>query len=289
MSSLSKSTKVEARVGPTSSKSKMSKPLTASSKQKLPSSGDPTPSLSSMSKYNLHLQSNGWRIGNVEIAKGYEEYLVKSSFVKMFIRKDGVEDVVKEENDVDDVGSSKDTTRESKFTILTEDLECSSSSDDKDGENNDDVRNNDNENSGSDTSSDEDHGDKNENVIKNNNNDDDLSITISSDSEDEGRQTNVKTSSSTRSTNVTKKINTNTSTDNLKLFYEDYEGAGKTRKIRCNLCPGRRVLRWKSFPKHIRNVHEIHERQVCEFCEKDFAYSHFAKHRRACQKKGAGS
>ena len=260
-SAMSKSTKVEARVGPTSSKSKMSKPLTASSKQKLPSSGDPTPSLSSMSKYNLHLQSNGWRIGNVEIAKGYEEYLVKSSFVKMFIRKDGVEDVVTEENDVDDVGSSKDTTRESKFTILTEDLECSSSSEDKDGENNDDIWNNNNENSGSDTSSDEDHGDTN--AIKNNNNDDDLSITISSDSEDEGRQTNVETSSSTRSTNVPKKINTQISTDNLKLFYQDYEGAGETRKIRCNLCPGRRVLRWKSFPKHIRNVHEGHERQVC--------------------------
>ena len=166
-------------------------------------------------------------------------------------------------------------------------LQWSSSSEDKDSENNDDVRNNDNENSGSDTSSNEDHGDTNAIKTKSNNND--LSITISSDSEDEGRQTNVKTSSSTRSTNVTKKINTNTSTDNLKLFYEDYEGAGKTRKIRCNLCPGRKVLRWKSFPKHIRNVHEIHERQVCEFCEKDFAYSHFAKHRRACQKKGAGS
>ena len=105
-SAMSKSTKVEVRAGPTSFKTKMSKLLTASSKQKQPASCDPTPSLSSMSKYNLHLQSNGWRIGNVEIVKGYEEYLVKSSFEKMFIRRNGVEDVVKEENDVDDVGSS---------------------------------------------------------------------------------------------------------------------------------------------------------------------------------------
>ena len=59
-----------------------------------------------MSKYNLHLQSNGWRIGIVEIDKGYVEYLIKYSFVKIFIRKVDVEDVVKEENDVDDVWSS---------------------------------------------------------------------------------------------------------------------------------------------------------------------------------------
>ena len=56
-----------------------------------------------MSKYNLHLQSNGWRIGIVEIDKGYVEYLIKYSYVKIFIRKVDVEDVVKEENYVDDV------------------------------------------------------------------------------------------------------------------------------------------------------------------------------------------
>ena len=104
----------------------------------------------------------------------------------MFIRKEGVKEV-KEEKDIDDVGNSTDTTRESKFTLLAEDLEFSKTSEDKDGENIDDVRNNDNENIDSDTFTDEDH--RETNAIKINNNNDDLFITISSDLEDEGKET----------------------------------------------------------------------------------------------------
>ena len=183
----------------------------------------------------------------------------------MFIRKEGVKEV-KEEKDIDDVGNSTDTTRESKFTLLAEDLEFSKTSEDKDGENIDDVRNNDNENIDSDTFTDEDH--RETNAIKINNNNDDLFITISSDLEDEGKET----FSSCWSTNIQKKLNTKTSTVSLKCFYEHYKGTVEKRKIHCRLCLGSNILQYKSFPKHIKNVHERHEKQKCEICHKDFAY-----------------
>jgi len=258
------------QAGPMSSKRKSYEPATALV--------DRGPS-ASMSKFNLHLQSNSRKIGYVSIDKGHEELLIKSSFMKMFLCKDDIkEEKVELEPDVNDVGSSKNATNESNFTLL-QDLEYSSSgSDDNDRDDNDD----DMKNSDSDTSSEEEL----ENMNETNNNDEDSSITISSDSEDEVKPQTVKSPATSRTKHVPKKMSI---TDRFRLLYENYEGTGKKRRVRCKLCPGTYILTFRNFHKHVANVHENHERKECEFCHKDFSHSYIKEHRRICEKKAAWS
>lgn len=233
-------------------------------------------SLTPMSKFNLHLQSSRRKIGHLSIVKGYEEYLVKSTFTEMFLCKDGVKEE-KEETDADEIGSSKTATDESNFTSLQEDLEFSSSDDDDSDKDDDDVKNSD-----SDTSSGE-GGEElrtNDKPTSVNNNDGEASTIISSDSEDEEERITTARSSIPRIADITERI---------KCFYDYVEGEGIKRKVRCKLCPGMTILQFKSFHQHIKNVHENHERQKCELCHKNFAYSHFQKHRKDCQKRAAWS
>ena len=259
----STSSKVKANVGPAFSKiTNALAPVSVKKEMETQVVGDST------TKYDLHLRSNGWRIGNVEIVEGYEEYLVKSSFKEIFLLKDSV----KEEQEENNVRSSKNTTIESTLTSLKEDLDCSSSSEEEDSENSEEL---DNDVNDSDTSHD---------VSKVNNNNNDSSHTISSDSADEETLSKVKTSSPHRFQD--KKINM---TERFKLLYENYEGTGKNRRVRCKLCPGSHVLTFRNFHQHIRNVHERHERQECEFCHKDYAYSNIKSHKRKCQRLAAWS
>jgi len=225
---------------------------------------DKGPSTIAKSKYSLHLLPNRRKVGYVSIEERFEELVVHSSFLGMFLIKDVEED--NEEPYVDDVGSFKNTTEESNITSLHQDLECSSSDDnDVDGENDE-----------------EELGNRNDK----NNNDEDSSITISSDSEDEENPLDVKPSITSRTKEVSKEMRL---TDRFRLFYENYEGTVKKRRVRCKLCPGIKIVSFTHFRRHIRNVHENHGRKECEFCRKDFAYSTIVNHRKACQKKAVWS
>ena len=124
-----------------------------------------------------------------------------------------------------------------------------------------------------------DEEDEHENNVKiekdfeKNNNDDDPSITISSDSEDD--ETYTKLAGTPRKEIVSQRY---------KLFYENYEGTENNRKVRCKLCPGRYILSFANFHRHIKYVHENHGRQKCKVCHKEYALSTFKAHIKTCQK-----
>ena len=198
--------------------------------------------------------------------KGYEDYLVKSSLFEMFLCKEGIDE--REETGADD-GCSKDTTHVSNLSMLEEDLECSSSDENDDNDDDD----SDSDTSSSDEEKEHENNDKTGKDFEKNNNDDDPSITISSDSEDDKSKVAV-----------TPKKKEIVGSQRYKLFYEDYEGTGKRRKVRCKLCPGNHILTFSNFHWHIKYVHENHGRQTCNFCHKDYAFSFIKAHIKTCQK-----
>ena len=230
-------------------------------------------------KFNIHLQSNGRNIGSVEIENGFEEYLVNSTFVEMFLCKEEIEE--KAEMDVVDKDaveeSSKNPKRRSNFDLLKEDLECSSSSEDEDSDSDGNL----DDDSDSDTSSSDEEDEYVKNVdtgntSKNNNNDENPSVTISSDSE--GNEAHKVINAP--------KMKKFSISDRFKLFYNNYEGEGKKRKVRCKLCPGNHVMLHTNFHRHIKEVHEPgRARRTCEVCHKDYSSSYIRHHKKTCQEK----
>ena len=250
--------------------SKLDKEGTKLAEQKVLDEGCIPPATNVTLKYNLHLQSNGTKIGSLNIMKGYEDNLAKSSLFEMFLCKEGADE--KEETGPGGHDRcSKDTTHVSNVSMLEEDLECSSSDENDDYDDDDSYS----DTSSSDEEDEQENNDETEKDLEKNNNDDDPSITISSDSEDD------ETYKSKVAGTPKKEI---VSSQCYKLFYENYEGTGNNRKVRCKLCPGSYILSFANFHRHIKYVHENHERQTCYICHKEYALSTFKAHIKTCQK-----
>ena len=113
---------------------------------------------------------------------------------------------------------------------------------------------------------------KTEKHLKNNNNDD-FHIYMSLDVKDQDRHESDETTAS-----ALKK-------EACEDYFNHFDGTGKNRRVRCNLCPGRNVLKFSHIFRHIKNVHA--NRVTCRVCHKDIASISRRGHEKTCKRKAA--
>ena len=106
-----------------------------------------------------------------------------------------------------------------------------------------------------------------------NNNNDDFHIYMSLDVKDQDRHESDETTAS-----APKK-------EACEDDFNHFDGTGKNRRVRCNLCPGRNVLKVSHIFRHIKNVHA--NRVTCRVCHKDIASISRRGHEKTCKRKAA--